>query len=215
MPQELITNRTDATSTKAFLLPCKIAWSTTSLAPYILRIIHRCDTFQWHVGSRAVLLTIKTSYEMHSWRVRSHFSQWLKSRKPWGKSVLVIQFESHPSLQPLTENFSFRYILGGLHRSYSLGASRIACRSPCKCVLLLPNCKLERQPTFRKKKPASKQVTTLSPAFTLVSCSAYSSTLKMETICSSETSVDFQWTTRHYIPDDSAFCNHRCEKLSS
>jgi hypothetical protein len=34
----------------------------------------------------------------------------------------------------------------------------------------------------------------LPPAFTLVSCSAYS-TLKMEAICSSETSVDLQRTT--------------------
>jgi hypothetical protein len=30
---------------------------------------------------------------------------------------------------------------------------------------------------------------------------ACSSTLKMEAICSSETSVDFQWTTRRYIPE--------------
>jgi hypothetical protein len=43
----------------------------------------------------------------------------------------------------------------------------------------------------------------LPPAFTLVSCSAYFSTLKTEAICSSETSVDFQWTTRRYIPEDS------------
>jgi hypothetical protein len=31
----------------------------------------------------------------------------------------------------------------------------------------------------------------------------YSLTLKIEEICSSETSVDFQWTTQHYTPDDS------------
>jgi hypothetical protein len=37
------------------------------------------------------------------------------------------------------------------------------------------------------------------PAFTLVSCSVYSSTLKMEAIYSSETSVDFQRTTLRYI----------------
>jgi hypothetical protein len=43
----------------------------------------------------------------------------------------------------------------------------------------------------------------LPPAFALVSCSAYFSTLKMEAICSSETPVDFQRTTRHYIPEDS------------
>jgi hypothetical protein len=38
-------------------------------------------------------------------------------------------------------------------------------------------------------------------AFTLVSCSAYS-TLKMEVICSSEMSVGFQRTTGRYIPED-------------
>jgi hypothetical protein len=43
----------------------------------------------------------------------------------------------------------------------------------------------------------------LLSAFTLVSCSAYASTLNMEAICSSETSVDFQRTTRRYIPEDS------------
>jgi hypothetical protein len=42
----------------------------------------------------------------------------------------------------------------------------------------------------------------LPPAFTLVSCTAYSRTLKMEAICSSETSVDTQRTTRRSIPGD-------------
>jgi hypothetical protein len=46
------------------------------------------------------------------------------------------------------------------------------------------------------------QVYRVPSAFTLVSCSAYS-TLNMEPIRSSETSVVFQWTTRRYIPDDS------------
>jgi hypothetical protein len=41
-----------------------------------------------------------------------------------------------------------------------------------------------------------------APALTLVSCSAYFSTLKMEAIFSSETSVDSQRTTRRYIPED-------------
>jgi hypothetical protein len=43
----------------------------------------------------------------------------------------------------------------------------------------------------------------LPPNFTLVSSLAYSSALKMKVICSSETSVDFQWTTQHYISEDS------------
>jgi hypothetical protein len=36
----------------------------------------------------------------------------------------------------------------------------------------------------------------------LVSCLVYSSNLKMAGICSSETLVDFQRTTRRYIPED-------------
>jgi hypothetical protein len=43
----------------------------------------------------------------------------------------------------------------------------------------------------------------LATCFTLVSCLAYSWTLKMEVICSSETSVDIQWTTWRYIPEGS------------
>jgi hypothetical protein len=39
------------------------------------------------------------------------------------------------------------------------------------------------------------------------------STLKMEAICSSETSVDYQPTLRRYIPEDSTLHYHRCENL--
>jgi hypothetical protein len=49
----------------------------------------------------------------------------------------------------------------------------------------------------------------------LVSCLAYSSTLKLETTCSPETSVDFQRTTRHFIPEDKTLHNYRCENLRS
>jgi hypothetical protein len=52
-------------------------------------------------------------------------------------------------------------------------------------------------------------------AFTLVSCSTYYSTLKMEAIRSSETSVDFQRTTLRYIPEDGTHHSHRCENLKS
>jgi hypothetical protein len=55
----------------------------------------------------------------------------------------------------------------------------------------------------------------LLPALTQVSCSAYFSTLKMEAIWSSETSVDFQRTARCYIPEDGTLQNHRCENLKS
>jgi hypothetical protein len=42
----------------------------------------------------------------------------------------------------------------------------------------------------------------LPPALKLVSCTAHSSILKMEAICSSVTSVDFQRTTRGYISEN-------------
>jgi hypothetical protein len=37
----------------------------------------------------------------------------------------------------------------------------------------------------------------------------------METICSSETSVESQRTTRRYIPEDRTLHNHRCKNLIS
>jgi hypothetical protein len=47
-----------------------------------------------------------------------------------------------------------------------------------------------------------KQLCLLATCFTLVSYLAYYSTLKMEAICSSEASVEFQRITRRYIPED-------------
>jgi hypothetical protein len=54
-----------------------------------------------------------------------------------------------------------------------------------------------------------------SSAFTLVSCSTYFSTLKMEATVYSETSVDSQRTTHYYIPEDGTLHNHCCENLKS
>jgi hypothetical protein len=42
-----------------------------------------------------------------------------------------------------------------------------------------------------------------------------SSTLKMKAICSSETSVETQCTTRRHIPEDDTLHNHHCENLKS
>jgi hypothetical protein len=50
---------------------------------------------------------------------------------------------------------------------------------------------------------------------TLLSCWTYFLTLTMEAICSTETSVDTQQTTRHYIPEDDTLYIHRCENLKS
>jgi hypothetical protein len=53
----------------------------------------------------------------------------------------------------------------------------------------------------------------LPPACLLVF--AISSNLKMETICSSETSVETRRTTRRHIPEDDTLHNHRCGNLKS
>jgi hypothetical protein len=37
----------------------------------------------------------------------------------------------------------------------------------------------------------------------------------MGVVCASETSVEFQRNTRHYIPEDSTLHNHRWENLKS
>jgi hypothetical protein len=49
----------------------------------------------------------------------------------------------------------------------------------------------------------------------LVLAEIISSTLKMEAICSSETSVETQQTTRRHIPEDDTLPNHGCENLKS
>jgi hypothetical protein len=65
-------------------------------------------------------------------------------------------------------------------------------------------------------KAKSKKSTKLfATCFMLVSCLAYSLTQKMEVTCSSETSVDFQQATWHYIPADRTLHNHCCENLIS
>jgi hypothetical protein len=52
-------------------------------------------------------------------------------------------------------------------------------------------------------------------AFTLVSCLAYFSTLKMEATCSSKMLVDFLLTTRRYNPENRKLHNHCCTNLKA
>jgi hypothetical protein len=67
------------------------------------------------------------------------------------------------------------------------------------CRLHLQNRRISRSGKGRESK---WQTELLPPTFTLVSHSAYSSILKTEATCSSETSLDFQRTTRRFIPED-------------
>jgi hypothetical protein len=63
---------------------------------------------------------------------------------------------------------------------------------------------VENQLTFRGNMPPPSPAL-LANCFMLLSCLAYSSTLKMKAQCTSETLVDFQHTTRRYIPEDGTF----------
>jgi hypothetical protein len=55
----------------------------------------------------------------------------------------------------------------------------------------------------------------LSTCVLAVFAEPISSTLKMEALCSSETSVSTQLTTRRHIPEDNTLHNHRCENFKS
>jgi hypothetical protein len=57
--------------------------------------------------------------------------------------------------------------------------------------------------------------TLLAVCFMLVSGLAYSLILKKEVTFFSEMSVDFPWTTWHYIPEHRTLHNHCCENLKS
>jgi hypothetical protein len=46
-------------------------------------------------------------------------------------------------------------------------------------------------------------------------CLAYSSTLKIETVCSSESSVNIHCTIRRHVPEDSTSDSHHCETPKS
>jgi hypothetical protein len=68
-----------------------------------------------------------------------------------------------------------------------------------------PTASIFRVKEYAKQVASKRQVAgraLLAACFLLVSCLAYSLTVKMETICSSETSVDFHRTTWRYIPED-------------
>jgi hypothetical protein len=95
-----------------------------------------------------------------------------------------------------------------------------------QAVILLEECYLlgynavysvESQPMFRRNtsppSSGSKNKPSKKPAWKQVASRAYSSTLKIEAICSSETSVYFQRTARHYIAQDSTLHNRSCENL--
>jgi hypothetical protein len=87
--------------------------------------------------------------------------------------------------------------------------------SPCRQLkvnwLFGGTCRLHLQ--GRRISQARNQLE--SRCFGLVSCLSYSSTLKMEGTCSSETSVDFQLSTWRYISEDRTLHIHRCENLIS
>jgi hypothetical protein len=82
------------------------------------------------------------------------------------------------------------------------GQSVLAVKASRLLLLLLLFGPLTSQPEFRYR--MSPRAADNHP---MVYPLAYSSTLKMEVTCSSETSVDFQRTTRRYIPEERTLHN--------
>jgi hypothetical protein len=81
----------------------------------------------------------------------------------------------------------------------------------CRRDSLRSQTRWEEHPTFRRnmspasselKSKASRRSAEPVSCFMLVTCLAYSPTLKIEATCSSETSVEFKRHTRRYIPED-------------
>jgi hypothetical protein len=62
--------------------------------------------------------------------------------------------------------------------------------------------RVEPSKKYSWKQEAKEKRLCLLLVFTLISCLVYSSTFKIEAIYSSEMSVEFQRTTRRYIPHD-------------
>jgi hypothetical protein len=67
----------------------------------------------------------------------------------------------------------------------------------------------------RKSQARSQHEVGSKQSCMLVSYLAYSSTVKTEATCSSETSVDFQRTIWRYIVEDRTLHNHCCENFKS
>jgi hypothetical protein len=68
---------------------------------------------------------------------------------------------------------------------------------------------------FRVEEINSAKTSKLATCCLLVFAELISLTLKMEAICSSETLVETQRTTRFHIPEDDTIHNHRCENIKS
>jgi hypothetical protein len=82
--------------------------------------------------------------------------------------------------------------------------------STCSCIPLWPSLTYVSQPKALVTSKGYHYIIagSLATYFMLVCCSIYSSIVKMDMTCSSEMSVDFQWATRCYIPEDRSLHSH-------
>jgi hypothetical protein len=80
---------------------------------------------------------------------------------------------------------------------------------------ITPSSPLKTKRRFGGKCPRLFQVFLIAISFTMFSWLSCFSTMKMEATCFSETSVDFQRSTRGYIPEDRTRHKYRCKNLKS
>jgi hypothetical protein len=76
-----------------------------------------------------------------------------------------------------------------------------------------------KQATSGKKTTLTSQsytrLTSLADFFLFAACSAYTSTLKMEAICSFETSMKYYRDTRGHIAEDNTLHLNSCDNFNS
>jgi hypothetical protein len=109
----------------------------------------------------------------------------------------------YKAVYPLKVNPHF----GGIYRVHLQGPGTIHARNKAKIFS-------KNGSAFRGSNQLSaNNQAMLATRFMLVSCLVSSSNIKTETTCSLETCLDYQRTTRRYIPEDNTIHKHRCEKL--
>jgi hypothetical protein len=129
----------------------------------------------------------------------------------------------HNLLKLLKEKFMFVSVpaQGGetSHTAFNLKRSIFWDITPCSLLKVGRRfggtCGLHLHDRRTNRARNEREASLFTTCFTLVSCLDYSSTLNNDATCTSEMSVDFQWTTWPYIREDRTPGNHRCKNLKS
>jgi hypothetical protein len=149
-------------------------------------------------GGGAAKIRIRKSHQLLGYNIQLHHNWKYRGKPPCNLLSIVagdpVFFFQHSNLtrcsQPLFSSVIYK-------RTFCSGFEILTVVVMHSSIFwdITPWSPFKSQPTFRRKQSSAT-------CFTLVSCLACSLALKMEVTYSSEMSVDFQRTTRRYIPED-------------